>query len=199
MNRRALLAGVGSVSTAAALFTLVNRGGSESPDNRSAPATGPPITVRRTVEREDVEYLPSEEAVRYVAYRVSENSAGVDTKRDDSGRSPVYETVDFARWAAAEGAHAGADAVRNVVESGVSGPLDPLAVSVVDGDGGLYLAVNLVTVLDRSGSVVFESSADFGAVVAAAPDAVTATIELAANAATNTFDVVVEEETMHQQ
>ncbi len=197
MNRRALLGAVVPASAAAA--GLLALGERESPDRRRATATGPPITVRRTVEREGVEYLPSEDAVRYVAYRAAENPDGVESERDESGRAPVYETVDFETWAATESAHVAADAVRDVVESGISGHVDPLAVRVVDGGGGLYLAVSLVTVLDGSGSVVFESSADFEAVVAAAPNAVTATIELAGDAATNTFDVVVRAETMHQQ
>ena len=196
MRRRALLsaAGLGLSATAlggylAADGEILGLGGPDEPIPEPAgPTRGESDAEVRTEVVEDdpdVEYLPDEDAVRYVAYWTS--GEGDTPKRTDSaGRRAIYETVPFDEWAGTQLLHVTATAAATHVR----GELDADTVGAGVGTGGgdreeTIAYVSVTTVLNREGEVAVGSGGEsmdpdieFDALVAATPATVTARYRL---------------------
>lgn len=78
--------------------------------------TADPVSVTESLDfdDEDVEYLPSEEAVRYVA-QWRRRKSGTGTPDAPPEKEPVYRTVPAEEWAEMWGPEIGADRVRRIV------------------------------------------------------------------------------------
>ncbi|WP_435178902.1 hypothetical protein [Halorussus sp. AFM4] len=158
------------------------------------------------------EYRPDEHAIRYVA-RIR---AGDE---DPPERESAYETRPFEDWATTEGAKLGRDRIAGVVESrldksrGVSiawglHPDEDAAGDDRTDDGrdsrdrtdscerhGLAVTVDRWTGRDRDGKVVSEADVGYDDLRDATPESVTATVRFSGRTHTETFPVVVREET----
>lgn len=124
---------------------------------------------------ENVEYLPEEDAVRYVSAWRTTNPTELEEPPE---REPVYDTVPFERWgktncvtAAARAAadHAAAELGVAELGSGVSFGIDGR-------DRAAFVSIS--TLYDREGDVISEPSVEFDALVAATPATVHATYRL---------------------
>lgn len=196
MQRRALLGAAGAGLSATALGGYLATGGDPfgfgGPDEPVPEPAGPTrgesdAEVRTEVVEDDpdVEYLASEDAVRYVAYW---SSSGGDTpvKTDEAGRRAIYETVPFEEWAGTQVLHVAATAaaahVREAFDAGGVGA----GVGTGGGDQEESIAyVVTSTVLNREGDVAVGSDGErmdtgvpFDALVDATPASVTATYRL---------------------
>lgn len=190
MRRRAFLSAAGVGLSAAALGGYLATEGSEvvgldGPDEPTPEPAGPKrgesdaAVGTETVEDDpDVEYLPDENAVRFVA-RWSSSGVDPDAKTDSAGRRAVYETVPFDRWAETQLLHAaGAVAATHANEELDTDAVGHGVTSRIEGmERAAFVAVS--TVLDREGNVAFDTGVEFDALVAATPATVTARYRLA--------------------
>lgn len=197
MHRRDLLAAAGLLATTAGCLAGGRRVGGSGAEttttdptateadpipglepNEPVPGRGDPIELRAVEDDEDVEYLPGEEAVRYVAAWRS-GDPGNRSEGDPPDREPVYETVPVERWAriqatsaagstAAErtGSRLGVDALGGGVTSRVEGRNSTPVVSST-------------TTKNRDGEVIDESPVSFSALVRATPASATVTYVVA--------------------
>lgn len=134
------------------------------------------VETEAVEDDENVEYLPEEDAVRYVSAWRTTNLTELEEEPPE--REPVYDTVPFDRWgktncvtAAARAAadHAAAELGAEAIGSGVS-------FGIEGRDRAAFVSIS--TVLDREGDVVSEPSAEFDALVATTPATVHATYRL---------------------
>lgn len=156
-----------------------------------ATPTGDAITVNATVEREHVEYLESEDAIRYVAaWRAPDNV----TRSDESPptRTPVYETVPFAEWAETECAAAAAKRMGGVLESRLNGSVEGVSAGITRVNDTVVVAVTRRTLYDRDGNVISTPTVGFDRLAAVTPRQVTVTLTIENRTTTCTVPVVVQ-------
>lgn len=146
------------------------------------------IEVREVEDDEDVEYVESNDAVRYVAGwryvdREEEETDGADEQnetREDGPpeREPVFETTPFERWGETQCLSAAGTAAAEHVndELGTDEVGGGITATVEGEDRAAFVSVE--TVLDRGGNVVRESDVEFEELVAATPATVEATYVL---------------------
>ena len=156
----------------------------------------PVVDVSADVDREAVEYLKAEDAVRYVSGRLVPPD-------DPSGeREPVWKTVPFEQWAATECGRAARERAMKLVRERLDG--DAACVSAETGaDDGEFpsrtVTVVRRTTLDRDGRIRFAPNATFEVVRAASPSAVSVTVELGGREHAETVPVYVAEQTVREQ
>ena len=173
-SRRYLLGGCGAVFVS--LGGCVSLGVKSRSDTTTIPMQdySDTISVTKTIEREEIEYLPENDSVRYVA-----RSRGVNRDEDASlERESVYETIPFEEWAETECAHVGAKAVSSAMKRRL-GTADGLVAGVTHENGRRIISLDHQTMLDRDGDVVTKPSVTYERVKRAAPTRVRATISLA--------------------
>lgn len=150
------------------------------------------LAVREVEDDGDVEYLPDEGAIRYVAgHRYvdppDERMDDEPPEEDDEPpeKEPVYETTPAEQLAETKCLHAAAGAAAEHANDRLDadgGGLDTDAFGVGttrDGEGhDRGAAISITTVLDRDGGVVSEPPVAFEALVQATPRTVAATYEL---------------------
>lgn len=153
------------------------------------------VETRVVESDDDVEYLPDEHAVRYVA-RWRNEGRGED---GEPTREPEYETTPFEDWAEVEcieaagraaaehaGAALGASDLGSAISSGVEGE-------------ALAAVVAVETELDRDGEVVREPAVGFDELVAATPASVDATYVIAEETHTMDAPVYVRHSVLRQE
>lgn len=149
------------------------------------------VAVETAVERDEVEYLSEDDAVRYVAARVHADHeafvAGTNTERE-----PRYETSPFEQWASTECARVGAKRVLEVVRGRLERGRDEVRYGVTKEDGEKAIHVEYSTVVGRDGTVTSEPTVDHDELVAATPASITATISLDGRTHTETIPVWVQ-------
>jgi hypothetical protein len=149
-----------------------------------------PVAVETAVERDEVEYLPEDDAVRYVAAWVHADHeafvSGTNTERE-----PRYETTPFEQWAPTECAHAGAKRILEVARERLERGSDEVRYGVTTEDGTKVIHVEYSTVVGRDGTVTSEPTVDHDELVAATPASVTATVSLGGRTHTETVPVWV--------
>jgi hypothetical protein len=188
MRRRALLSATASLPTVALAGGCLGSDSlgssllaSAGDDSEPVPESHDPVRGEsdaietRVVEDDDtVEYLPEEDAVRYVAaWRRSSGTPSSDA--DDAGREPVYETTPLTRWVGTQvfsaASRAAADHANEQLDTDdVSGGVT----STIEGrDRAAVVTVEVV--LDRDGNVEFGTDVEFESLVAATPTNVSVT------------------------
>lgn len=168
-----------------------DEGGESSMPEARGPVRGESdveIEVREVEDDENVEYVASDDAVRYVAawrHVDREKTDGEGDRDDQNGtddgppeREPVFETTPFERWGETQclsaAARAAVDHVNDELDTDeVGGGVT----STVEGEDRAAF-VSVETVLDRDGEVVRESDVEFEELVAATPATVEATYVL---------------------
>ncbi|PSQ46223.1 hypothetical protein BRD15_09710 [Halobacteriales archaeon SW_6_65_15] len=153
-----------------------------------------PVAVETTVERDEVEYLPEEDAVRYVAaWMHADHEAFVDGTNTE--REPRYETTPFEQWAPTECARVGAERVLEVARDRLERGREEVRYGVSAEDGAETIHVEYSTVLGRDGTTVSEPTVDHDELVAATPASVTVTISFDGRTHTETIPVWVQHST----
>lgn len=183
MRRRAFAGAAGAALFGGCVAGTPDRsaGGEDAdlPDSRG-PTRGESdadVDVRVVEDDPEVEYVPEEGVVRYVAKRRRSNPDATGDG-DPPERDPVYETMPFGKWAARRARSAAAGAAADHVAS----ELDVADVaggttSSVEGEDTVAV-VSVTTVLDRSGDVVRRAGVEFEDLVAATPASAGATYVL---------------------
>ena len=152
-----------------------------------------PISIDAEFPRERAEYLPEEDAVRYLAGLVVTNKSefreGAEPKRE-----PNYRTVLFDLCASTECAHMGAGRVLETAKErlGMDDSGGEVSYLVSSDDNGRRIALVCYTTLGRDGSVVSDSTVDHDELVSVTPRSVTSTISLDGRSRTETIPVWVE-------
>ncbi|MFC4449941.1 hypothetical protein [Halorussus aquaticus] len=149
-----------------------------------------PVSVEGEVERDAVEYLPENDAVRYVSAWVhSDHEAFV--AGENTEREPRYATTPFDEWAPTECAHVGARHVLEVVRTRLERGSDDVSYTVGTENGSKVIYMTYSTTYGRNGSVFSEPSVDHDGLVEATPQSVTATISIDGRNHTETVPVIV--------
>ncbi|WP_435154697.1 hypothetical protein [Haladaptatus sp. DFWS20] len=155
------------------------------------------ISVTETIKREEIEYLPEKDLVRYVAaYRREKTRAG--ESNDSPEREPVSETIPFDDWAETECSHVGATAVDSAMQRRL-GTAEGLAAGITHEDGEQIIALEHRTMLNWDGDVVSEPTVKYERVKRVAPKRVRATISLDGNEHTSVVPVKTEKTTIQRQ
>lgn len=195
-RRRALQTGTAAVAAAAAgcLRSAGIGPGTPTPDprpeTRQAPAEGDAISVTFTSDDEGVEYLPDEDAVRYVARWVHANQDGVGNGSAPE-REPEYDTVAFERWTTVESAHVAARRARDAVARRLGTRLRGVSFGVTtENDEKTVVAWRRVH-LDRDGNVLTRPNVAFDRLVAVTPAEVRVALSFDGRSAARTVPVVV--------
>ena len=163
-------------------------------------ATGEPTSVERTVEDEDLEYLPETDEVRYVAAYRHTNHEEVENGSKPE-REPVYETVPFDRWARTECLSIGAKGVNDALDERLDGETEGISAGFgrIDGESESRIGVWIETALNRAGEITATPSSGFEEVVAATPRTVEVTFSFAGEERTCTEPVFVREVTVQEE
>lgn len=181
-TRRASLAAVGAGVTLLSGCTALAAVREDAATRQSdEPVSGgaDPVAVRQGFAGTTYEYLPDTDEVRYALDAdAGESTAEVGTETVSSD-DPGYATVPFDRWVAARSAAVGADAVDGAVADRV-GEHDTVGAAVASTDEGPVVEV------EHRGT-----PPDFDDLVAATPEAVTATVVLAGREGRRTHPVRV--------
>ncbi len=132
------------------------------------------LAVETSEDDETVEYLASEDAVRYVAGWVA-SEAPSDDRDGRRERVPRYETTPRERWVETQCLNAAARAAAEHVSAELGLTIETVSGGMTADVEGVDRAavVSIETVLDRSGRVVSELSVGFSALVDATPKTVT--------------------------
>ncbi|MFC7077472.1 hypothetical protein [Haloarcula halophila] len=135
------------------------------------------VTTEVVETDENVEYVESEHAVRYVAAWKHTNHEEVKEGAKPE-REPVYETVPFEQWARTEAFTAAARAAAEHANGALG--TDEVGSGITSSVDGTDLApfVSVETVLDREGEIVSETSVTFDRLVAVTPATVGVTYRL---------------------
>jgi hypothetical protein len=152
------------------------------------------ISVETTVERDDIEYRETDDAIRYVARWVRTSPEAVE-RGEPPEREPRYETIPFERWARTECAHVGAQSVLDVLRTHLGDGAEHLSAGVTTEDSTKVIHVSLVTTLGRDGSLLSEPTVSFERVVAKTPESVAVTITIDGRQYASTVPVYVEQST----
>jgi hypothetical protein len=180
-RRRILTVTATAVISAGCVSTPENQSGSspgDANDDGQAPdgavsGTAEPISVAKTVTDPDIEYVSSNQTVRYPFRR--------------SGADYTYKYLAFSKWAYVEGASVAADAVTDRLDERLS-DTENVTAGIYDSDGeDLIVLVKLVTTLDDSGDVVSKPDVGVDRVVSATPERIEATVELSSETHTDTY------------
>lgn len=138
------------------------------------------VTLETDVVEDDdaVEYVPAENAVRYVARRRHTNGEEI-RDGEPPEREPVYETRPFDEWARTQCLTAAAGASADHVEAELGA--DGVGGGITSGVDGKEVAafVSISTTLDRDGEALSQPSIAFDELVAATPSTVHVTYRLA--------------------
>ncbi|WP_135828702.1 hypothetical protein [Halorussus halobius] len=161
-------------------------------DASDYPAT---VNATATVERDEVEYVPENDTVRYVAAYRSTDSG------DDSPpeREPVYETVPFDEWAETECASVAADRVNEVMADRLDGETDGVSAGVTKADGEMAVLVVHQTMSDREGDLVSEPTVSYERVKRVAPERVGVTVEFSGQTRSCVVSVTTREMDLQQE
>jgi hypothetical protein len=153
------------------------------------------VETRVVESDEDVEYLPDEHAVRYVAaWR------NVGTGEDgEPTREPEYDTTPFEDWATIQCVEAAGRAAAEHAGSELGASAPGYGISNAVPGEALAAVVSIETVLDREGDVVREPAVGFEALVAATPASVDATYVIADATHTMAAPVYVRHSVVRQQ
>ncbi len=160
-----------------------------------ARGAAPVASAAAAGDRAEVDYLESEDAVRYVSGRVVPDDPS-------GGREPVWKTVPFERWAAGECGRVARERAMELVAERSDGDTACVAAEVGADEGAFpsrTVTVVLRTTLDGSGRVRSAPDATFETVRAAAPSAVAASVELDGREYDETVPVYVAERTVREQ
>ncbi|WP_255149150.1 hypothetical protein [Halorarius halobius] len=144
---------------------------------------GEPVSTRRAVADDAVEYLPEEDAVRYPT------RVGADGPE-------AYETEPFERWARRRCASVGSEAVLPALDERFDTELEGIGKGVESEYLGLVISVMATTTRNREGEVVSEPNVAFDRLVARTPRTVRATVTLEGREHTRSVPVFVEETTV---
>lgn len=154
--------------------------------------------MREVEDDDEVEYLPGEEAVRYV-------KAWRSTERDDRStdglpeHEPVYTTVPADRWGRIQAlSAAGEAAARHAADELDADGLSGGVTSTIEGRDSTPI-VTTSTLLDRSGDVVSRPSVTFEALVDATPGTAEVTYVLDDRAFDHEFAVFAKHSVIQQQ
>ncbi len=125
----------------------------------------------------NVDYLPADDAVRYVTGWRHTNPEEVEAGEKPE-REPTYDTTPFDQWSERQCISAAAAAAADHVsdELGIDGVGGGMTSTVSGADVAAYVSVE--TLLDRDGDVISAAPVEFDALVAATPASVTATYRL---------------------
>ncbi|GAA0229315.1 hypothetical protein ACFFQF_13145 [Haladaptatus pallidirubidus] len=157
------------------------------------------ISVTESIEREEIEYLPENDSIRYVAaYRRGESGTEAGESNDPPESEPVYETIPFDDWAETGCASVGAKAVNSAMKRRL-GTADGLATGITHENGRRIISITHQTMLDRDGDVVSESHVKYERVKRVAPKQVRATISLDSKEHTSVVPIETEQTTIQQQ
>ncbi len=201
-HRCALQAGVALVVAVAGCvggFGGVDYGGATTTDDRPREVTpsGDPVSANATVERDTVEYLESEDAIRYVAAWRHTNQDEIENGSEPE-REPVYETVPFAEWAETECPSAGLTRMNGVLSSRLDEPVEGVSVGITTENGTVVIVVEHATLYDRSGARISTPSVSFDRLASATPERVSITLTIENRTTSCTAPVVVQSIEMHQ-
>lgn len=141
------------------------------------------VNATVTIRRDDLEYVESNDTVRYVAAWRSNHSGETPT------RQPIYSTIPFEEWAETECASAAAERVGEVLAERLGGNDDGIATGVTTETGEKTALVEHQTRLDREGDLISEPAVSFRRVKRVAPERVI--VELTFSGRTRTCEVPV--------
>ncbi|WP_135852866.1 hypothetical protein [Halorussus salinus] len=169
---------------------------SESVASRRTTTAGAyPDTVRAstTIRRDDLEYVASNDTVRYVAAWRTNRSGETPT------RKPIYETIPFEEWAEVECASAAARRVGEAIDERLGGPHDGVATGVTTEEGERTVLVEHQTLVDRDGEVVSEPSVSYRRVRRVAPERAVVEVTFAGHTRECEVPVTTRQATIRQQ
>jgi len=162
---------------------------SNTPTSREYPET---VSVTTTIRREDLEYVESNDTVRYVAAWRTNRSGETPT------REPVYSTIPFEEWVEVECASAAAERVGEVLAERLGGNDDGIATGVTTETGEKTALVEHQTRLDPEGDLISEPSVPFQRVKQVAPARVVVELTFAGRTRTCEVPVTTRESTIRQ-
>lgn len=165
----------------------------ESPDSTTRRADFPDtVEVTTTIRRDDLEYVESNDTVRYVAGWRTNHSGETPT------RKPVYSTISFERWVETECASAAAKRVSEVLTERLGGNDEGIATGVTTETGEKTALVEHQTRLDPEGDLISEPSVSFQRVKQVAPEQVVVELTFAGRTRTCEVPVTTRESTIRQ-
>lgn len=151
---------------------------SRGPDRGQSDAE---LDVHDVEDDENVEYLPEEHEVRYIAahrYPSREEAEEAREQGETPEREPQYETTPADRWGKQSCRSAAAIAAAEHVQDELD--TEEISGGVTSGltDDNEGVTVNTRTTLDRECNVVHETDVDYEELVAATPRTVSASYEM---------------------
>lgn len=203
-RRRLLAASAGlAASLSGCLSSLSGDGpGSDSRGKEAADSPSPTATRRAdfpdtveattTIRRDDLEYVESNDTVRYVAAWRTNRSGETPT------RQPVYSTVPFEEWVETECASTGAERVGEAMAERLGGNDEGISTGVTMEDGEKSALVEHQTRLDREGDLISEPSVSYRRVKRVAPERVVVELTFAGRTRTCEVPVTTRQSTIRQ-
>ncbi|WP_135824408.1 hypothetical protein [Halorussus ruber] len=207
-RRRLLAASAGLVASVSGCLSSLGDGGLEGVDSSDdvseaettesrTPTTtsreyADTVEVTTTIRRDDLEYVESNDTVRYVAGWQTNHSGETPT------RQPVYSTVPFERWVETECASAAAERVGEVLAERLDGNDDGIATGVTTETGEKTALVEHQTRLDPEGDLISKPSVSYRRVKRVAPETVVVELTFAGRTRTCGVPVTTREATIRQ-
>lgn len=139
------------------------------------------LDVHDVEDNEDVEYLPDEHEVRFVAayrYPSREEAEEAREQGETPEREPQYDTTPADRWGKQRCRSAAATAAAEHLQEELD--TEDISGGVTSGptDDNVGVTVNTRTTLDRECDVVYDTDVDYEELVAATPRTVSASYEM---------------------
>lgn len=191
-RRRALQVGAAVAASLAGCVGSADLGlgPEERPEIREVPAEGEPVSVTATAESEDAEYLPEENAVRYVAAWRHANPDEVENGSPPE-REPVYETVPFEQWMAVESTSVAAQRAVDAVSERLDAAPRGVSFGVTKRYDEPRVLASREVLYDVEGNVKARPNVAFERLVAVTPTRVRVTLSFGGRRTTRTVPAVV--------
>lgn len=155
--------------------------------------TADPVSVTESLDQKTVEYLPNEEAVRYVAqWRRQKPETGTPDAPPEN--EPIYRTLPIDDWAQIEAASTGATHIRTLIGDRLDGETDGITVGAASDGGEPRIAVHYTTWRGETGEETVPA-ASYEEILEATPITVTVTVTFQGQRHTQTIPVTVERTT----
>lgn len=163
--------------------------------NMSKRGQAPEVTVKKEIQKDDIEYREENNSVRY---RSGSKKISPDDQNKTS-RKPVYNVIPFSQWSKAQCADLTASKINETLNKRIESGLSGVAVGVKHSSEGKKVYVDYSTTRNREGEVIEKPDVTFGRIVEVTPKEVTATVEISGKTHTEKYAIFVKKSSKRQQ
>ncbi|WP_135824120.1 MULTISPECIES: hypothetical protein [Halorussus] len=155
----------------------------------------PKVSVRKEIQKKDVEYIEGNNSVRYKSgYKKPTSNTQNKTRM-----VPTYDVIPFSQWAKAQCAELATSKINKLLHERIDEELSAISVGINHTSKEKEVYVDYSTTLNPEGEVIKEPSIPFEKVVEATPKVVISTIGLSGKEHKESYEIHVKTSSRKQQ